>query len=72
MPRLRNTGRRLIKSKNNKMKIKRNLRNGNVVTKLGTFKEAVKIKKQETIRILISLICILLLLITAGICELIF
>jgi len=53
--------------------IKRKLRNGEVVTPLGTFSESVRERRrQRKIYNLFSILCVLLLCITMGVCYLIF
>jgi len=52
---------------------KRQLRNGEVVTPLGTFSESVRERRrQRKIYNLFSILCVLLLCITMGVCYLIF
>jgi len=53
--------------------IKRQLRNGEVVTPLGTFSESVRERRrQRKIYNLVSILCLLLICITMGVCYLIF
>ena len=54
-------------------KNKPQLRNGEVVTPLGTFSESVRERRrQRKIYNLVSILCLLLICITMGVCYLIF